>query len=178
MTDARDITVPVELDAGTFRRFACFDTLVRRRGGVRPLLFAVILIGFAVIALVSGKPQSGLIAAVLLIVGCGLPVVYLGMFLGQVNRQAKQKKLEKGKTIYTVTLRAEDFTVVSNRKENETVTVPWKDADKAYRSRGCIYLYAGPQRAFLLPTGQADAPDEDVWQAVVRGLGEQKCRRI
>ena len=64
----------------------------------------------------------------------------------------------------------------SNRKAGEIVTVPWKDADSAYRRKGCIYLYAGPQRAFLLPDGQADAPDEAVWQAVARGLGEEKCR--
>ena len=176
MADAREITIPVQLDAGTFRRFACFDTLIRKKRGVRPAVFAVIMTAFAIIALLSGKPQSGLIAAVLLAVGCGLPLVYFGVFLRQVNRQAAQQKLEKGKVVYTVTLRGDGFTVVSNRKAGEIVTVPWKDADSAYRRKGCIYLYAGPQRAFLLPDGQADAPDEAVWQAVVRGLGEEKCR--
>ncbi len=176
MADAREITIPVQLDAGTFRRFACFDTLIRKKRGIRPVVFAVILIAFAVIALLSNRPESGLIAAVLLVVGCGLPVVYFGMFLGQVNRQAAQQKLEKGKTVYTVTLRGDGFSVVNNRKAGETVTVSWKDADSAYRKKGCIYLYAGPQRAFLLPSGQADAPDEEVWKAVVRGLGEEKCR--
>ena len=177
MADAREITIPVQLDAGTFRRFACFDTLIRKKRGVRPAVFAVIMTAFAIIALLSGKPQSGLIAAVLLAVGCGLPLVYFGVFLRQVNRQAAQQKLEKGKVVYTVTLRGDGFTVVSNRKAGEIVTVPWKDADSAYRRKGCIYLYAGPQRAFLLPSGRADAPDEEVWQAVVRGLGEEKCRK-
>ena len=176
MADAREITIPVQLDAGTFRRFACFDTLIRKKRGVRPAVFAVIMTAFAIIALLSGKPQSGLIAAVLLAVGCGLPLVYFGVFLGQVNRQAAQQKLEKGKAVYTVTLRGDGFTVVNNRKAGETITVPWQDADSAYRKKGCIYLYAGPQRAFLLPSGQADAPDEEVWQAVARGLGEEKCR--
>ena len=178
MADAREITIPVQLDAKTFRHFACFDIMIRKRRWIRPALFAIILIGFSVIALLSRKPQSGLISAVLLAVGCGLPVVYFGMFLRQVNLQAGQKKLEKGKTVYTVTLCGDGFTAVNNRKEEETATVAWKDADRAYRSRGCIYLYAGPQRAFLLPSGQADAPDEEVWQAIVRGLGEKKCRRI
>ena len=178
MADAREITIPVQLDAKTFRHFACFDTMIRKRRWIRPALFAAILIGFSVIALLSKKPQSGLISAVLLAVGCGLPVVYFGMFLRLVSLQAGQKKLEKGKTVYTVTLCRDGFTVVNNRKEDETVTVSWKDADRAYRSSGCIYLYAGPQRAFLLPSGQADAPDEEVWQAIVRGLGEKKCRRI
>ena len=115
MADAREITIPVQLDAGTFRRFACFDTLIRKKRGIRPALFAVILITFAIIALLSSKPESGLIAAVLLVVGCGLPLVYFGMFLGQVNRQAAQQKLEKGKTVYTVTLRGDGFSVVDDR---------------------------------------------------------------
>ena len=62
MADAREITIPVQLDAGTFRRFACFDTLIRKKRGIRPVVFAVILIAFAIAALLSGKPQSGLIA--------------------------------------------------------------------------------------------------------------------
>ena len=100
------------------------------------------------------------------------------MFLRQVNGQAAREKLGKGKAVYTVTLRTDGFSVVNNRKADETLDVSWMDADSAYRSRDCIYLYAGPERAFLLPSGQADAPDEDVWQMIVRRLGEKKCRRL
>ena len=178
MADVRDITIPVQLDTKTFRHFACFDILIRKRRWIRPVLFAVILIGFAVTALLSKKPQSGMISAVLFAVGCGLPAVYFGMFLRQVNVQAGQKQLGKGKTIYTVTFHGDGFTVINNRKEDEAVTISWQDADRAYRNRECIYLYAGPQRAFLLPSGQANVSDEEVWQAVVCGMGEKKCRKI
>ena len=172
-----EIRIPVKLDTKTFRRFACFDTLLRRRGLVRPLLFALILIAFAVAALLSKKPQSGLIAGVLLAVGCGLPLVYIGMFLSQVNAQAKKQQLGKGKPVYNVVLRNADFHVISSQKKDEAVTVSWKDADSAYRGRKCIYLYASPRQAFLLPVGQANASDDEVWQMIRRGLGDSRCHR-
>ena len=76
--DRARITVPVRLDAGTFKRFSRFDMFVLRRRWVRPAAFALILMAFAVVALLSGKAQSGLIASVLLAVGLGLPLVYVG----------------------------------------------------------------------------------------------------
>ena len=80
-----EITVPVRLDAKTLKRFSVFDTLRLRRRWVRPVGFALILAAFAVVALLTGKAQAGMIAAVLLVVGLGLPLVYFGTFFSQVN---------------------------------------------------------------------------------------------
>ena len=63
------ITVPVRLDEKTFKHFVRFDLLRLRRRWVRPVVFSLILMGFAFLALFSRKAQSGLIAAVLLAVG-------------------------------------------------------------------------------------------------------------
>ena len=141
------------------------------------IVFALILCAFAFVALFSRRPQSGMIAAVLLAVGLGLPIVYVGMFLSQVNLQAEKWKLGKGRPVYTVTLRSRDFTVVSDQKAGEAVTVPWNEAAQAFRMRGCIYLYASPAKAYLLPDGQADAPDIEVWNMIVSHLGADKCRQ-
>ena len=124
MAVTREITIPVRLDAKTFRRFACFDILIRKKRWVRPLVFALILIGFAIVALLSGKSEAGMISAVLLVVGCGLPVVYFGMFLTQVNLQAERQKLGKGKAVYIVTLRDQEIRVVNSRKKEESVSIP------------------------------------------------------
>lgn len=172
----RDIVIPVKLDQKTFRRFAWFDMLWLRKRWVRPAVFAIILCGFAYAALWTRLPQSGMIAAVLMAVGLGLPIVYVGMFLSQVNVQAEKSGLGKGKLVYTVTLRSRDFSVVNHQKQGEAVTVPWLEAGQAFRMRGCIYLYASPVRAFLLPDGQAGVPDEEVWQAILQRLGKDKCR--
>ena len=178
MAEQQSITVPVKLDEKTFRRFARFDMLKLRRRWVKPLVFALILCAFAAVALISRLPQSGMIAAVLLVVGLGLPVVYIGMFLSQVNMQAAQWKLGKGRSVYTVTLSEEGFRVANDRKQENTGLVPWEQAAQAFRRKDCVYLYATPAKAFLLPAGQADAPDEAVWEMIRAGLGAEKCKEI
>lgn len=171
-----EIVIPVRLDEKTFRRFARFDMLRLRKRWVKPAAFALILCAFAFVALLSRRPQSGLIATVLLAVGLGLPIIYIGMFLSQVNLQAEKWKLGKGRQVYTVTLRSRDFTVINQQKTGEAITVPWSEAAQAFRMRGCIYLYASPVKAFLLPQGQANASDQEVWDLIVRSLGAKKCR--
>lgn len=178
MAENQTITIPVRLDEKTFRRFARFDMLRLRRRWIRPLVFALILCAFAAVALVSRLPQSGMIAAVLLVVGLGLPIVYIGMFLSQVNVQAARWKLEKGRNVYTVSLSAGGFRVVSGQKQEDTGLVPWEKAARAFRRKDCIYLYATPAKAFLLPAGQADAPDRDVWAMITGGIGPEKCSII
>lgn len=177
MASRQEIVIPVRLDEKIFRRFARFDMLRLRKRWVRPAVFALILCAFAFAALLTKLPQSGMIAAVLLAIGLGLPIVYIGMFLSQVNVQAEKAKLgKKGKPVYTVTLRTRDFSVVNNQKQGEAVTVPWGEAKQAFRMRKCVYLYASPVKAFLLPDGQANAPDTEVWEMIQRGLGKEKCR--
>ena len=172
------ITVQVKLDEKTFKRFARFDTLVLRKKWIRPAVFALIMIAFAVIALLLRKEQSGMIAAVLLTVGLCLPVVYIGTFLSQVNMQAARLKLKPAKEVYTVTLRDEGITVENNRKKEDPLEMDWASVQKAFRRKGCVYLYVTAAKAFLLPDGQADVPDPDVWRYLEEHLGKEKCRRI
>ena len=174
---SREITISVRLDARTFKRFSRFDMLRLRRRWIRPVVFALILIAFAVVALLAGKEQSGMIAAVLLVVGLGLPLVYFGTFFSQVNMQAVNQGLEKATAVYTVRLNADGIRITNDRKEGELVELPWKQVPAAYRDKGCIYLYASPARAFLLPSGQADVPDDDLWAYLVKHMGS-KCREL
>ena len=75
------IQIQVKLDKGTFRRFAAFDTFRRQRRLRMPLWFMIILASFsAYLYLQTDKPQSALIATVLLCIGVGLPVVYVTYF--------------------------------------------------------------------------------------------------
>ena len=171
-----DITVNVKLDEKTFKRFARFDMFSLRKRWVRPALFSLILIAFAVIALLSRKEQSGMIAAVLLAVGIGLPVVYIGTFLSQVNMQAVRHKLKPARNVYTVALREEGVRVTNSQRKEEPLEIEWASVYKAFRRKGCIYLYVTAAKAFLLPDRQADAPDHDVWDFIREHLGEDKCK--
>ena len=169
------ITIPVRLDAKTFKRFGRFDMFVLRKRWVRPVMFALILIAFAAVALLSGKEQSGLIVAVLLVVGLGLPLVYFGTFLSQVNLQAEQLRLDTPRPVYTVTLDFDGVRAVNNMKKEDEQSVKWADVQAAFRRKGCIYLYVSPVKAFLLPSGQADVSDEELWAYLKERLGN-KCK--
>ena len=175
MDPEKTIVIPVRLDEKTFKRFARFDMFVLRKKWVRPLVFSLILIAFAFVALIVRKEQSGMIAAVLLAVGIGLPVVYISSFLSQVNMQALQQKLKPPRNVYTVTLREEGIRVENNQRQEDVLEMEWTAVQKAFRRKGCIYLYVTPTKAFLLPEGQADAPDEEVWDYLTAHMGSEKC---
>ena len=170
-----EYTIPVRLDAKTFRRFSYFDTLKLRKRWVRPVVFALILIAFAAVALVSRKPQSGMIAAVLLAVGLGLPLVYFGSFFSTVNMQVARYALDRPHRVYTVVLNADGVHVTNSQKAEAAVHVPWKEAQAAFRVKGCIYLYVNAARAFLLPDGQGNAPAEEIWGYLVKHMGD-RCK--
>ena len=172
-----EYTIPVRLDAKTFRRFSCFDTLKLRKRWVRPVGFALILMAFAVVALLSGKQQAGMIAAVLLVVGLGLPLVYFGTFLSQVNLQVARFKLDKPRRVYTVTLNNDGVQVTNDQMAEAPVQVPWKQMQAAFRVKGCIYLYVNAARAFLLPDGQGNAPAEEIWAYLAKHMGE-RCKEV
>ena len=173
----QDITVPVKLDEKTFKRFARFDMLYLRRRWVRPAVFALILIVFAVIALLTGREQSGMIAAVLLAVGIGLPVVYVGGFLSQVNMQAVQHRLKPPRKVYTVRMGDNGITVENNQQKEQALQLAWKDIPQAFRARKCIYLYVSPAKAFLLPDGQANVSPDEVWACLTARMGPGRCRK-
>ena len=174
--DYSDIVVTVKLDEKTFKRFARFDMFSRRKKWIRPALFSLILIVFAFIALLARKEQSGVIAAVLLVVGIGLPLVYIGTFLSQVNMQAARANLKPDQPVYTVTMRDEGVRIVNDQKEEEPQEADWQSIQRAFRKKDCVYLYVTARKAFLLPAKQADAPDKEVWEFIREHLGAEKCK--
>lgn len=171
----KEITVPVRIDARTFKRFSRFDTFRLRRRWLRPLGFALILSAFAAVALASGRPQSGLIAALLLVVGIGLPLVYIGSYFSQLNVQTERLRLDPARHVYTVRLDFDGVRVENAQRKESPVVLRWSDLQAAFRARGCVYLYAGPTRAYLLPDGQSDAGDEALWSCIAEHM-EGKCR--
>ena len=171
---AREIVIHVKLDEKTFKRFCRFDTLKLRRRWARPALFAGILVAFAAAALFTGREQAGLIAAVLLVVGLGLPLVYFGTFFSQVNLQAQG--LKSPKAVYTVRLDGGGVGVTNDRKAEDPVRLKWSEVQAAFRAKGCVYLYANAAKAYLLPDGQADVPPDEVWDYLKRQLGDRARR--
>lgn len=175
MDGTTPIIIPVSLDEKTFKRFARFDQLRLRGRWKKPAVFSLILVLFAAVALMLKKEQSGLIAAVLLAVGLGLPLVWFGTFASQLNMQVLQQKLKPPRAVYTVTLAEEGLWVENSAKKEETLELAWDKLCRAVQDRGCVYLYATPAKAFLLPEGQANVPDGEVWAFLEKHLGSERC---
>ena len=169
----KEIVIPVNLDAKTFRRFGWFDIFILRKRWIRPAVFAAILAGFAVAALMSGRNERLLIAGVLLAVGLGLPLVYTGTFMAQMRAQAERQRLPR--KVYTVRLDFDGVRVTNDQRKEDAQFVKWQDVPAAFRKKGCIYLYVAANRAYLLPSGQASVSDDELWDCLKARLGE-KCR--
>lgn len=164
------LIVPAKIDARTFRRFAVFDTFRRQKRWRAPALFAALMLAFALVcfAFRDGRDGAALLGAVLLLVGLGLPAVYVGSFLLSVRKQGRRLGLDGAQTAYTLHLREEGIQMVSGRERAE---FRWEQLFRAYRVPDCIYLYVSQQRAFLLPEdGQGGA----VWTLLTEKLPAEK----
>jgi len=173
--NAKTITVHVKMDAKTLRAFSLFDTFRLKKQWKRPVLFGAILVAFAIACFLTGKAQSAMIGSLLLIVGLGLPFVYVSMFLSQVKEQAKKMRLNPPRRVYSLSFTPEKITVTNDIKKEETVTLEWEKLSGAFRVKKAVYLYATRTRAFILPNGQADAPDDELWALIVSGLPQGRA---
>ena len=90
------LSIPVRMDTAAFREFSAFDVLTRQKRWRRPLLFAVLMVAFAIVCFtqVGQREGAALLGTVLTVVGVGLPIVYFATFFQSVSKQAKQLKLE------------------------------------------------------------------------------------
>ena len=159
-----------KIDRKTFRRCAMFDTFILKKRWRSPALFALILSAFAAVCFMGRRThdQAVLLGGVLLGVGLLLPLVWIGMYALSVNRQAKSMGLSSDRTQYRVTLSPEKIHV---EKGKETADFSWENAYRAYRTKGCIYLYVSQMRAFLLPDCEKT---ERAWELIGRSLGSGK----
>ncbi len=166
------VTVPCKIDRKIFKRFAVYDTIVRRKCWRNPVLFTLIMSGFAAACFLARKThaQAALLGGVLLGVGLVLPVVWFGMFFSSVSRQATRSGLSPDKAQYYVTLSEEKIHV---SKGKETADFSWQDAYLARRVKGCVYLYVSPARAFLLPDGAESA---QAWTIITAALDPLKVQ--
>lgn len=147
------VTVPVKLTAKGFRDFAVYDTLVRQRRWVLPVVFCLILSASAAIcyALRDRAPNVGLLVGVLLTIGLGLPLAYFLSFWGSIRQQNRRMGLPK--TVYTVTLDGQGVHVDAGE---EHMDHPWDSVYQAHLRPDAVYLYPSPRQAYLLPHADTD----------------------
>lgn len=167
------IQVTANIDARTFREFALFDNLYRRRRWVSPAVFAGILLLAACgcFALRDRAEQAVLLGAILLAVGFGLPVVYFLSFFYSIRKQIKILGLKQPKAAYCLSLSSDGIEV---RNERERAMFQWPEVYRVYRVRRCIYLYVTAFRAYLLPNAEPEEEASALWALFSEMLPAQK----
>jgi len=174
---SQTITIHVKMDRKILRSFALFDAFALKKRWKKPALFSAILTAFSIVCfLLTGKGQNVLLGTVLLIVGLGLPLVYVLMFLIQVGDTAKKMKLQKPRPVYTLALSDEKIVVTNDLKEEAPVTIEWAKLPVAFRRKDAIYLYITRAKAFVLPNGQADASPDELWAMFERNMQKGRAR--
>lgn len=153
MAEKEKITVSSNITGHEFGRFAMYDTFVRRKAWRSPVLFALMMGGFALVCftLARDREQSSLLGTVLLSVGLLLPTVWLLMYIFSVRKQIKKFGLSTYKVQYSVEFCDDGFTVT---KGKEKADFAWDDVTALVADRGCAYLYVDKGRAFLLPDSE------------------------
>lgn len=149
------ISIPVQISDREFASFAMFDAAKVNRRFRLPIMFACIMGGFSLICfLMKGQAeQAVLLGSILLIIGLGLPLVYIGNFLSYINKQAKMLRLSGGRVIYTLNFGADGMTVV-NKKSSQHYS--WEDFSAVYKKKDILYIYTNEKQAYICPCRLAD----------------------
>lgn len=164
------VTLEGNIDERDFLRFAVYDSFKRKKAWRNPLLFTLIMAAFALICFAGRKTheEAVLLGSVLLGIGLALPVVWVGMYLSSVRRQARANGLSREKAQYYVTFTADGIHVA---KGKEQAAFSWGDIFLAHRGKGCLYLYVSAARAFLLPECEKSAA---AWEILTAHAAKEK----
>ena len=172
------ISVSTTMDRPGSHDSALFDASHHRKAWLRPAIFAAIMLAFAAVCLsqLSKRPGAGLLAAVLAIVGIGLPASYFYSFFHSVSKQIRQMHLPRA--FYRVELADTGIAVWmygQQDKPEPTNRHEWDNFYCAYRTDNAVYLYVEKEKAYLLNDRM-----EAVWQFLTGILPKEKlhdCRK-
>ena len=172
---ARSIDIHVKLDDKMFRRYCAFDNFRRQRRWYWPVLTAMILTTMSIGGLLGLIPVSESVSGVLMGLGVAIPAVIFGLYFIQIEAQIARQKLKQTPAVYSLTFTAEGVRVRNDQKQEEPVDLSWDKLWAAFRRTDCIYLYVNPERAFILPDGQASVSANALWDFLKKHLGEARC---
>ena len=153
MNDGR-ITIIAKIGPDLFREFAIYDAFVYKKRGIRPMIFAVFFLLVAIIAFTRRSYTEGaaLLGVVLLVVGLGLPAIYILRYLYSVSKRAKG--FSGDETAYALILNTVGVDV---EKGEQSMHYSWDQITFACRLSHSICLYVTSNHAFLLPREDADS---------------------
>lgn len=175
--DQQPICVDVVISATQFRSFSLFDTFRRQRRWTRLALFAGILCAFGAVCFL--KEGGAFLGLLLILIGLGLPAVYLFTFLSGVRNQGRIYRLGNGRSLYRVELTPAEDGIRALAAEGEPSVFRWADCPEAYRVDGFIYLYVSTGRALFLPAAYITGATPDaLWAMMTEKLPAGKAKDL
>lgn len=175
---SKPIEIHVRLSAQAFRRYCAFDTFRRQRRWYAPVLIAMVLITISLAGLTGVVPLSESASGALMGLGLAVPMVIFGLYAIQIEAQVARQGLKNTPPVYSLTLDEDGATIINDQKPGDAAELPWSRFWAAFRRPDAIYLYVTPDRALILPDGQATASPDALWQFLKKRLGEGKCGEV
>lgn len=167
------MTIRVMLNAETFRRFTIFDFMKRRKAWKSPATFASIMSISACICFIMKHVEGAvMLGTVLLIVGLGMPALFLLNFHKSLKSQILANGLTRPQEVYTLDL-DEKSNKIHVKNQTEQAEYPWNKIHHVYRDTLATYLFITPQRAFILPHTCVEEP-EDLWALIHKKVPQEK----
>ncbi|MDR2940832.1 MAG: hypothetical protein LBV08_11035 [Clostridiales bacterium] len=153
------LNIDVVIDGRIFKKFALFDGFVVKKMWRAPLIFFAIMSASAIICIIlRGKSEQALLlAALLFIIGAGLPAVYLYKFINSINIQIKKLGLETPRKIYSLNFSEGSDGFSASNIDGGPVFYKWADLFHVYRHKGCTYIYVNKNKAYIAPENQSGA---------------------
>lgn len=168
------MNIEVVLTEKIFRRFTLFNMMKRRKVWRPPVTFASIMSASACICFLMHHVEGAiLLGTVLLVVGLGMPAVWLISFASSLSKQVKTHSLSRPQKVYTLYLsKSSEGISVSNEKEH--VDYKWENVFHVYRDKDATYLFMNAQRGFILPHNCIPEGPDKLWKLLEHTLPKQK----
>jgi hypothetical protein len=173
-----EIHIDVRLDANTFRRYCAFDALKRQRRWYWPALASMLLVTAALAGLLGWIPISATLSGLLMGLGLAVVMLNVGLYLVNVETQVARQRLKDRPLVYMLNLDEDGIRVTNGQRTEPPVALPWDSLFAAYAHRGDIYLYVNPERALILPKGQASVSMDILWGFLEKHLGKGRCLKL
>ena len=171
----RDINIRVCLNAKQFRSFCAFDTFRIRRRHLPVLIISAVLFTLGLADLLFSKGSSGTVAGLLIGLAIAVPMVVFGLYVIQIEAQVSGQGLSSAQEMYALHFSEDGVQISGLHRSAGSARVPWNGLWAAYRAKSAVYLYASEQRAFILPDGQADVSDDQLWAYLCSHMGMDRC---
>ena len=138
----------------------------------------MLLVTAALAGLLGWIPISPGLSGLLMGLGLAIVMLNVGLYLVNVETQVSRQRLKDRPLVYTLRLNEDGVRVTNGQRTEPPVTLPWDGLFAAYANRRDIYLYVNPERALILPKGQASVPSDTLWGYLEKHLDKGKCVKL